>query len=147
MSFFAINGGYTAISVAAWRRSVASAALALAIATSGGAIAQNATWNGASTAFGDSANWTPMTVPTVTATFTNTGSAHVDDSLGGISIGTILFSSVPNAQAYTFNIDNSLILNGAGITNNSTRTQTFAMRLGWRACATARFAAESSGSK
>jgi autotransporter-associated beta strand protein len=89
------------------------------------AQAQDASWNGASTAFGDSANWTPATVPTGTATFTNTGSSNVDDSLGGISIGTIVFTAAPNAQAYTFNIDNSLLFGGLGITNNSTNTQTF----------------------
>jgi autotransporter-associated beta strand protein len=127
MSFFTINGGYTAISVAAWRRLAAGVlpALGLAALASGSAIAQNATWNGASSAFGDSNNWLPTSVPTATATFANAGSSNVNDSLGAITIGTILFSSTPNAQAYTFNIDNSLTLGGSGITNNSTNTQIF----------------------
>jgi hypothetical protein len=127
MSFFAITGGYTAISVAAWRRLAAGTLLALGFAAiaSGSAMAQNATWNGASSAFGDSNNWLPTSVPTATATFANAGSSNVNDSLGGITIGTILFSSTPNAQAYTFNIDNSLTLGGSGITNNSTNTQIF----------------------
>jgi autotransporter-associated beta strand protein len=127
MSFFAINGGYTTISVAAWRRLAAGVlpALGLAALSSGSAIAQNATWNGASSAFGDSNNWLPTSVPTATATFANAGSSNVNDSLGAITIGTILFSSTPNAQAYTFNIDNSLTLGGSGITNNSTNTQIF----------------------
>src|SRR3984885_6892498 len=125
MSFFAINGGYTAISVAAWRRLAAWVlpALGLAALSSGSAIAQDATWNGASSAFGDSNNWLPTSVPTATATFANAGSSNVNDSLGAITIGTILFSSTPNAQAYTFNIDNSLTLGGSG--NNSTNTQIF----------------------
>jgi uncharacterized protein with beta-barrel porin domain len=120
-----IDRGFAAIAAAGLRRSAAGVWLALGFAAiaSGSAMAQNATWSGGSTAFGDSTNWTPATVPTATATFTNSGSANVDDSLGGIAIGTIFFSS--NAQAYTFNIDNSLILNGSGITNNSTNTQTF----------------------
>jgi autotransporter-associated beta strand protein len=77
---------------------------------------------------GDPNNWTPTTVPTSTgtATFTSTGTAAVDDSLGGFAVGTILFTSTPtNAQAYTFDIENGLVLNGSGITNNSTNTQVF----------------------
>jgi len=100
-------------------------ALGFAAIASSSAMAQNATWNGATSPWGDPTNWTPTTVPTSTGTgtFTNTGSAAVEDSLGGFSVGTILFSS--NAQAYTFDIENGLVLNGSGITNNSTNTQVF----------------------
>ena len=89
------------------------------------AHAQDATWNGASTDWTDPNNWNPNTVPTGTATFTNTGSATVDNANGFVTIGATSFTSVPNAQAYTFNIDNTFIINGAGVTNSSTNTQTF----------------------
>jgi hypothetical protein len=91
----------------------------------GAAHAQNAAWNGATTDWNTATNWTPNTVPTGTATFTNTGSATVDNASGNVTIGAVSFSAVPNAQAFTVNIDNTFIINGAGVTNNSTNTQIF----------------------
>ena len=91
--------------------------------------AQDATWIGGNA--GDASewvepnNWTPITVPSGTATFTNTGVATVANDNGIVAIGAIDFTGTPNAQAYTINIDNPFILNGAGVTNNSTNNQTF----------------------
>jgi uncharacterized protein with beta-barrel porin domain len=129
MDYRRINRFHLAVSASGMRRSVLGVLLAAGFAAiaSGSAMAQ--TWNGASTAWGDPNNWTPTTVPssTGTGTFTNTGSAAVNDSLGAFSVGTISFSS--NAQAYTFDIENGLIVNGpgigSGIINNSTNTQVF----------------------
>jgi len=70
-------------------------------------------------------NWTPATVPGGTATFTNTGVTTVANDNGIVTIGEVFFTGTPNAQAYTINIDNPMIVNAAGIINNSTNTQTF----------------------
>jgi outer membrane autotransporter protein len=91
----------------------------------GMAAAQAQTWNGATTDWNTATNWTPNTVPSVTATFSNTGSTTVDNASGNVTIGAISFTAVPNAQAYTINIDNTFTINGAGVTNSSTNTQIF----------------------
>jgi uncharacterized protein with beta-barrel porin domain len=67
----------------------------------------------------------PNTVPSGTATFTNTGSATVDNASDNVTIGAISFSAAPNAQGFTVNIDSAFIINGAGVTNSSTNTQIF----------------------
>jgi hypothetical protein len=115
-------------------RSVGRNALAVLLATSAlgvvSAHAVDATWVGNNA--GDPNEWvennnwtTPATVPNGTATFTNTGVATVGNDNGIVIIGTLFFTAAPNAQAYTFNIDNPFIDNASGILNNSTNTQTF----------------------
>ncbi len=86
---------------------------------------QDATWNGSTTDWTDPNNWTPNTVPAGTATFSSTGSATVDNTNGVVSIGAIQFTTAPNAQAYTINVESTFIINGSGVTNGSTNTQTF----------------------
>ena len=94
-----------------------------------GVFAQDATWVGGNVGdpneWVEPNNWTGGTVPTGTATFTNTGVTTVANDAGIVIIGAIDFTGTPNAQAYTINIDNTFIVNGVGVTNNSTNTQTF----------------------
>jgi len=95
--------------------------------TAGSAVAQDATWVGGNgvdpNEWVEPLNWNPNGVPSGTATFTNTGTTTVANDAGIVTIGALSFTS--NAQAYTFNIDNPFIINGAGVTNSSTNTQTF----------------------
>ena len=109
-----------------------SSALALLCSTGLGVVtahAQNATWVGGNggdpNEWVEPNNWTPATVPTGTATFTNTGITTVMNDNGVVSVGAIQFTGTPNAQAYTINVDNPFIINAAGVTNSSTNTQTF----------------------
>jgi hypothetical protein len=110
---------------------MARLSLAVLLATTAlgaaGAHAQDATWVGGNggdpSEWVENNNWTPAAVPSGTATFTNTGVATVANDNGIVTIGTIQFSS--NAQAYTINADNPFIINGTGIVNSSTNTQTF----------------------
>jgi autotransporter-associated beta strand protein len=112
---------------------VRSHALAVLLATTAlgvvSARAADATWVGGNA--GDTSewvennNWTPAAVPNGTATFTNTGVTTVANDNGIVFIGTLLFTGTPNAQGYTFNIDNPFIVNGSGILNNSTNNQIF----------------------
>lgn len=90
------------------------------------AHAVDGTWTGASsTEWTDGTNWTSTPdVPDGTATFTNTGPATVDSN-GLVNIGAVLFTAAPNAQAYTVNTNDIFVVNGAGISNNSTNLQTF----------------------
>src|SRR5665213_870676 len=94
-----------------------------------GAQAQDATWVGGNggdpNEWVENNNWTPTTIPTGTATFTNSGVTTIANDAGVVAIGELLFTAAPNAQAYTFNVDNPFIVNGTGIINNSTNTQTF----------------------
>lgn len=105
-------------------------ALATLLTTSAlGIVAAHAvdgTWTGASsTEWTDGTNWTSTPdVPDGTATFTNTGSATVDSN-GLVNIGAVVFTAAPNAQAYTVNTNDIFVVNGAGISNNSTNVQTF----------------------
>src|ERR1700744_3268453 len=94
------------------------------------ARAQNATWQSTSGDWNDPANWSPNSVPTGTATFSSLGTTAVNNASGNVTVGGITFTDVPNAQAYTITIDNNFILNGAGILNNSTSTQTFLINSG-----------------
>ncbi len=95
----------------------------------GGTVAHAQTWVGGNggdpNEWTEPNNWTPNTVPTGTATFTNTGVTSVDNDAGIVVIGAINFTGTPNAQAYTISVYNPFIVNGAGVTNNSTNTQTF----------------------
>lgn len=90
------------------------------------ARAADGTWTGASsTEWTDGTNWTSTPdVPDGTATFTNTGPATVDSN-GFVNIGAVVFTAAPNAQAYTVNTNDIFVVNGAGISNNSTNLQTF----------------------
>ena len=105
-----------------------SLAVLLATTALGGfaAHAVDGTWTGASsTEWTDGTNWTsnPI-VPDGTATFTNTG-PNTADSNGLVTLGSVVFTAAPNAQAYTVNINDVFLVNGAGISNNSTNAQTF----------------------
>ncbi|MFK4500904.1 autotransporter-associated beta strand protein [Bradyrhizobium japonicum] len=89
------------------------------------AHAVDGTWAGATTEWTDGTNWTSNPdVPDGTATFTNTGSNTVDSN-GVVNIGSVVFTAAPNAQAYTVNTNDIFVVNGAGISNNSTNVQTF----------------------
>ncbi|MET4485864.1 autotransporter domain-containing protein [Bradyrhizobium sp. LA7.1] len=89
------------------------------------AHAVDGTWAGATTEWTDGTNWTSNPdVPDGTATFTNTGSSTVDSN-GVVNIGSVVFTAAPNAQAYTVNTNDIFVVNGAGISNNSTNVQTF----------------------
>ncbi|KJC56306.1 autotransporter [Bradyrhizobium sp. LTSPM299] len=83
-------------------------------------------WTGASSnEWTDGTNWTSNpNVPDGVATFTNTGPANLDSS-GLVNIGSVVFTATPNAQAYTINTNDIFVVNGVGISNNSTNTQTF----------------------
>ncbi|WP_247505635.1 autotransporter domain-containing protein [Bradyrhizobium sp. 1] len=111
-------------------RSVFRHALATLLATTAlGVVAADAvdsTWTGAtSTEWTDGTNWSPTpTVPDGTATFTNTGATTVDSN-GLVNVGAVVFTSAPNAQAYTVNTNDIFVVSGAGISNNSTNVQTF----------------------
>jgi autotransporter-associated beta strand protein len=100
-----------------------AALLACTCLAGGAAYAQDATWNGSTTDWNTSTNWTPNTVPTNTATFAATGSTSVDNASGAVAIGAIVFNAV--SQAYSFTIDNPFLINGTGVANNSANTQTF----------------------
>jgi autotransporter-associated beta strand protein len=94
----------------------------------GAARGQNATWVGGNGGdpmeWVENNNWTPATVPTGTATFTNVAnSTAVANDAGVVAIGAVSFTST--ALAYTFSIDNPFLVNGTGIANSSTNTQTF----------------------
>lgn len=88
--------------------------------------AVDGTWTGASsTEWTDGTNWTSTPdVPDGTATFTNTGPATVDSN-GLVTIGAVVFTAAPNAQTYTVNTNDIFVVNGAGISNNSTNVQMF----------------------
>jgi uncharacterized protein with beta-barrel porin domain len=111
-------------------RSATQQSLAVLLATTAlgvvSAHAVDGTWTGATGEWVDGTNWSSNpAVPDGTATFTNTGTATVANDNGVVTIGTIQFTSAPNAQAYTFNINNPFVVNASGIINNSTNTQTF----------------------
>ncbi|WP_245326747.1 beta strand repeat-containing protein, partial [Bradyrhizobium sacchari] len=109
-------------------RSVTHHALATLLATTGlGVVAAHAadgTWTGGGTDWTNPTNWSSNpSVPNGTATFTNTGSANVDNLSGAVAIGTVQFTN--NAQAYTVTIGNAFTVSGTGIINNSGNTQNF----------------------
>lgn len=112
------------------RRSVARQSLAVLLATTALGVASahavDGTWTGATGEWVDGTNWSSNPdVPDGIATFTNTGTTTVANDNGVVVIGTVQFTAVPNAQAYTFNVNNPFIVNGTGIVNDSTSTQTF----------------------
>jgi hypothetical protein len=113
--------------------SIARHSLAVSLATTAlglvSAHAVDGTWTGGNA--GDPSewveplNWSSAAVPDGTATFTSTGVTTVANDNGAVVIGKVLFTSAPNAQAYTIGVNNLFILNGSGIVNNSTSAQTF----------------------
>ncbi|WP_426441653.1 autotransporter outer membrane beta-barrel domain-containing protein [Bradyrhizobium genosp. P] len=90
------------------------------------AHAVDGTWTGASSnEWTDGTNWTSTpVVPDGAATFTNTGPSNLNSS-SLVNIGSIVFTAAPNAQAYIINTNDFFLVNGAGVSNNSTNTQTF----------------------
>lgn len=111
-------------------RAVVRHSLATLLATTAlGVVAARAvdgTWvGGTSTEWTDGTNWTSTpTVPDGTATFTSIGQTTVDSN-GLVNIGAVVFTAAPNAQAYTINTNDIFVVNGVGISNNSTNAQTF----------------------
>ena len=115
--------------------SVARHSLAVLLATTAlgvvSAHAVDGTWVSGSGEWVDGTSWSSNpVVPDGIATFTNTGTTAVTNNGGVVTIGEILFTSVPNAQAYAFTINNPFIINASGIINNSTNTQTFEVTSG-----------------
>jgi autotransporter-associated beta strand protein len=111
-------------------RSVARHSLATLLATTAlgvvGAHAADGTWTGASSGeWTVGTNWNPSgVVPDGIATFSTTGPTNVTAS-GLVNIGQVIFTGTPNAPAYTITTGDIFLVNGAGIFNNSTNTQTF----------------------
>ncbi len=94
------------------------------------ARAQDATWVGNNAGdpneWDENNNWTPATIPSGTATFTNNGAPTSVTATGSVSVGAIFFTGAPNnAPAYTIDMDDVTLISGTGVTNNSTNTQTF----------------------
>jgi autotransporter-associated beta strand protein len=110
------------------RIALATIVAGLGLASSA-ALAQDATWNGTTADWNTPGNWAPSTVPTGTATFSSTGSANVQNT-SGVTIGAIQFTGTPNAQAYSFLIGSSFVINGTGVTNASTNPQSFDVLFG-----------------
>ncbi|WLA54318.1 autotransporter domain-containing protein [Bradyrhizobium diazoefficiens] len=110
-------------------RSVTRHSLATLLATTAlgvvSAQAVDGNWIGGTSEWTDGANWdsTP-TVPDGTATFSTSGDTNIASS-GVVSIGSVIFTAAPNAPAYTITTNDIFLVNGAGISNNSTNTQTF----------------------
>jgi len=107
----AIRGSAIRIAPAAARTAFSRAALlasvcfsAVAILVPNTAHAQNATWDGAISDWNTPGNWTPPSVPTNTATFSNTGVTNVTIS-SNTSINTIDFTAA--APAYSFTVQNN----------------------------------------
>lgn len=104
-----------------------AATILLATTALGGtsAHAVDGTWIGSGDEWTDPTNWSSNpSVPDGTATFTvNTPTAV--QSNGFVGIGSVQFTQTPNAAAYTITTNDVFVVNGAGISNNSTNTQTF----------------------
>ncbi|MBR0953419.1 autotransporter domain-containing protein [Bradyrhizobium canariense] len=106
------------------RHSVATllATTALGIVT---AHAVDGTWVGGTSEWTDGANWTSTpTVPDGIATFSTSADTNIASS-GVVNIGSVIFTASPDAPAYTITTSDIFLVNGAGISNNSTNTQTF----------------------
>jgi hypothetical protein len=93
------------------------------------AHAQDASWVGNNAGdpneWIENNNWTPATIPTGTATFTNNGAPTTVDADGSVSVNAITFTGAPNnAPAYTITMNDLFIVSGTGVSNNSTNTQT-----------------------
>ncbi len=92
------------------------------------ARAVDATWVGGNAGdpneWTEPANWTGGNVPDGTATLSTSGTTGIDSN-GIISVGSVQFTAAPNAPAYIINTFDLMAVNGAGVFNNSTNTQTF----------------------
>lgn len=110
----------------AGRQSLAVLLTTTALGVVSAHAATDGTWTGATNnEWTDGTNWTSTpSVPDGTATFSNTGPTAVISS-GLVSVGSVLFSAVPNAPAYTIGTGDVFLVNGTGIFNNSTNIQTF----------------------
>ncbi len=92
--------------------------------------AGSATWSldPATTDWNTADNWLPATVPNGPndiAAFGVSNETSVDVSTYGTEVGEVTFD--PGASAFTISSDNLWYVSGAGITNNSGITQTFAV--------------------
>jgi hypothetical protein len=105
---------------------------ALLASVSVGSVAAHAqTWSGPGSDWNTNTNWTPNTVPTSTAIFTGANPTTLTFSQLTTSIGTIQFNA--GAAAYTLGVagvtnsgvNYTLNVNGTGIINNSSNTQSF----------------------
>ncbi|MDE5461717.1 autotransporter domain-containing protein [Bradyrhizobium sp. CSS354] len=110
-------------------RSVARHSLATLLATTAlgvvAAQAQDGTWVGGSSEWTDGANWTSTPiVPDGIATFSTSADTNIASS-GIVNIGSVIFTASPDAPAYTITTSDIFLVNGAGISNNSTNAQTF----------------------
>ena len=97
------------------------------------AYAGSATWdlNPTSGNWNTAANWTPMTVPSDTATFALSNTTNVSVGFPGVGIDNITFTSAAaNSFAITVH-GSSTVFNivGAGITNNSSIIQNFVISI------------------
>src|SRR5882757_4948167 len=97
-------------------RSVARQSLAVLLATTAlgvvSAHAVDGTWTGAGDEWTDPTNWSSNpSVPDGTATFTVNNPAAVQSN-GLVTIGSVLFTSAPNAQAYTITTNDVFLVNG-----------------------------------
>jgi uncharacterized protein with beta-barrel porin domain len=73
----------------------------------------------------EGANWSSNVAPNGTGTFTNNGALTSVQANGVVNLGAIVFTAAPNnAPAYTINVNDVFIVTGAGVSNNSTNTQT-----------------------
>lgn len=91
------------------------------------AHAVDGSWvGGTSGEWTDGTNWSSNPdVPDDTATMSTTAGATNLTTSGFVSIGSVIFTASPNAPAYTVTTGDVFLVTGAGITNNSTNTQTF----------------------
>src|SRR5262245_5621043 len=89
---------------------------AVAILVPNAAHTQDATWNGATSDWNTPGNWTPTSVPTNTATFSNTGVTGLTIS-SDTSINTIDFTAA--APAYSFTVQNGATFTINSSTSNS----------------------------
>jgi autotransporter-associated beta strand protein len=110
-------------------RSIVRRSLAVLLATSSlGVVAARAvdgTWVGGTSEWTDAGNWSSNpSVPDGTATFSTSADTTIASS-GFVSVGSVIFTASPNAPAYTITTNDVFLLNGAGISNNSTNIQTF----------------------
>jgi hypothetical protein len=104
----------------ALRRAVLLASLcfsAVAILAPNAAHTQNGTWAGVTTDWNTPVNWTPVGVPTDTATFSNTGVTNVTISQD-TPINTIEFTAAAPAYSFTVQSGATFTISNNGIINN-----------------------------
>jgi len=137
----ALNSGDNALQLpeppvrnAPWRvRSSLLATTVLLASTALGTISAHAidgTWiggGGVPNEWVEGDNWSSNpVVPDGTATFTNNGAPTTVQANGIVDLSAITFTAAPNnAPAYTITMNDIFIVTGAGVSNNSTNTQTF----------------------